>query len=135
MVLSEALVEAARAGDVATVEQWLNSGGDANERCATSGRTLLHVIASDRLRSDEVERGRCDIARLLLARGAEVDAKRIHPSLPQDARGGEDPVVAGPPRPGRPPRLQVLAGQPSAPGETCHDTRERVRPTPSPRAY
>ena len=76
MVLTNDLVEAARAGDVATVVQWLNSGGDANERCATSGRTLLHVIASDRLRADEVERGRCDIARLLLARGAEVDAIR-----------------------------------------------------------
>ena len=59
------------------MEQWLNSGGDADERCATSGRTLLHVIASDRLRSDDVERGRCDIARLLLARGAEVNAIRI----------------------------------------------------------
>ncbi len=77
MVLPDAVVEAARAGNVATVEQWLNAGGGANERCATSGRTLLHVIASDRLRSDEVERGRCDIARLLLARGAEVDAIRI----------------------------------------------------------
>ena len=79
MVLSYDLVESARAGDVATVEQWLNAGGDANERCATMGRTLLHCIASDSLRSDEVERGRCDIARLLLARGAEADAKRIHP--------------------------------------------------------
>ena len=77
MVLSEAVVEAARAGNVATVEQWLNAGGDANERCATTGKTLLHCIASDSLRSDEVERGRCDIARLLLARGAEVDAIRI----------------------------------------------------------
>ena len=67
MVLSEAVVEAARAGDVATVQQWLNAGGDANERCATTGKTLLHFIASDSLRSDGEERGRCDIARLLLA--------------------------------------------------------------------
>ena len=77
MVLSEAVVEAARAGNVATVEQWLNAGGDAKERCATSGNTLLHIIAADILRSDGEERGRCDIARLLLARGAEVDAVRI----------------------------------------------------------
>ena len=77
MVLSEAVVEAARAGEVATVAQWLNAGGDANERCATTGKTLLHCIASDSLNSDEVERGRCDVARLLLARGAEVDAIRI----------------------------------------------------------
>ena len=82
MVLSYDLVESARAGDVATVEQWLNSGGDANERCATMGRTLLHCIASDSLRSDEVERGRCDIARFLLSRGAAVDAIRLHPDFP-----------------------------------------------------
>ena len=78
MVLSEAVVEAARAGNVATVEQWLYAGGDANARCATTGKTLLHFIASNSLRPDEEERGRCDIARLLLARGAEVDAIRIH---------------------------------------------------------
>ena len=78
MVLPDAVVEAARAGEVATVAQWLKAGGDANER-ETTGKTLLHCIASDSLRSDEVERGRCDIARLLLARGAEADAKRVHP--------------------------------------------------------
>ena len=77
MVLSEAVVEAARAGDVATVQQWLNAGGDANERCAMMGKTLLHYLASDSLLSEGEERGRCDIARLLLARGAEVDAIRI----------------------------------------------------------
>ena len=42
MVLSEALVAAARVGNVATVEQWLRAGGDANER-ATSGESLLHM--------------------------------------------------------------------------------------------
>ena len=78
MVLPDAVVEAARAGEVAKVAQWLKAGGDANER-ETTGKTLLHCIASDSLLSDEVERGRCDIARLLLARGAEADAKRIHP--------------------------------------------------------
>ena len=45
MVLTEALVEAARAGNVATVEQWLRAGGDANER-ATSGESLLHITAA-----------------------------------------------------------------------------------------
>ena len=77
MVLSETVIEAARAGNVATVEQWLSAGGDANERCPTMGKTLLHYLASDSLLSDGEERGRCDIARLLLARGAEVDAIRI----------------------------------------------------------
>ena len=52
MVLAAAVVQAARVGDVATVEAWLNAGGDANERCALSGKTLLHFIASDSLRSD-----------------------------------------------------------------------------------
>ena len=78
MVLPDAVVEAARAGEVGPVVRWLNAGSDANER-ETTGKTLLHCVASDSLRSDEVERGRCDIARLLLARGAEADAKRIHP--------------------------------------------------------
>ena len=77
MVLTDAVIEAARAGDVATVEQWLNAGGKPNERSATMGKTLLHYLASDSLLSDGEERGRCDIARLLLARGAEVDAIRI----------------------------------------------------------
>ena len=55
MVLSEAVVEAARAGNVATVEQWLNAGGDANERCAMMGKTLLHYLASDSLLSEGEE--------------------------------------------------------------------------------
>ena len=96
MVLSYDLVESARAGDVATVEQWLNAGGDANERCATMGRTLLHCIASDSLRSDEVERGRCDIARLLLAWWI----RRISSPPP-----GRATVAAAAPRRVRSPRI------------------------------
>ena len=112
MVLPDAVVEAARAGEVGPVVRWLNAGSDANER-ETTGKTLLHCVASDSLRSDEVERGRCDIARLLLARGAEADAKRIHPVFLKN----------------------TLAGPPPAPGESGRATRERVRPTPSsPRA-
>ena len=51
MVLTDAVIEAARAGDVATVEQWLNAGGKPNERSATMGKTLLHYLASDSLLS------------------------------------------------------------------------------------
>ena len=78
MVLPAAIIVAAWEGNVAAIEQWLNAGGDANDRWETSGansgETLLHVVADRTLCSDEVERGRRDIARLLLARGAEVDA-------------------------------------------------------------
>ena len=40
MVLTEALVKAARAGDVATVEAWLNAGGDANTRWQSTGESV-----------------------------------------------------------------------------------------------
>ena len=81
MVLPEAIIAAAWEGNVAAIEQWLNAGGDANERCEGSGESILHLVADRILCSDEVERGRCDIARLLLARGAEVDLVST-PSLP-----------------------------------------------------
>ena len=81
MVLPAAIIVAAWEGNVAAIEQWLNAGGDANERWDGdlgeeyfSGESLLHLVANGTLCSDEVERGRCDIVRLLLARGAEVDA-------------------------------------------------------------
>ena len=71
MVLPAAIIVAAWQGNVAAIEQWLNAGGDVNDRWETSGgnsgETLLHVVADRTLGSDEVERGRCDIARLLLA--------------------------------------------------------------------
>ena len=67
MVLTDAIIVAAERGDVAAIEQWLDAGGDANDRCAHSGGSLLHLIAGEELcNTDEVERGRCDIARLLL---------------------------------------------------------------------
>ena len=93
MVLTEALVEAARAGNVATVEQWLRAGGDANER-ATSGESLLHIIAADMLRSDGEERARCDIARLVLARGAAVDAIIIKMAGMTDAPARNTPLLS-----------------------------------------
>ena len=61
MVLTTSLHIAAYDGDVTAIEQWLNAGGDPNERAETSGESLLHLIADYGLRSDEVERGRCDI--------------------------------------------------------------------------
>ena len=140
MVLPDAVVQAARAGNVATVEQWLDAGGDANERCATSGESLLNIIAADMLRSDGEERARCDIARLVLARGAErsVRSARVGSSRSRGAnfrdaeeiygagglfcaaplaRGGEAPGVAGPARPGCAPCVHVLAGPTPAPGK------------------
>ena len=97
----QAIIDAAKNGDVAAVRQWLDDGNDAD-------------------------------ARIRDARGICAAHRPRHVSA-EDARGGERARVAGPPRPARPPRVQVLAGRPSAPGESCRDTRERVRKIPSPR--
>ena len=84
--IDPAIVRAAVNGDVAAVRQWVDDGNDPNLRynvigngdvvIVGSGETLLHEVAKnsityvDRDRDTEaVERGRCDIARLLLARG------------------------------------------------------------------
>ena len=86
----QAIIDAAKNGDVAAVRQWLDDGGNADARIKVGpyipGRDnyvfggddegLLHHIATDHPNNsdDEVKRGRCDVARLLIARGAAVDA-------------------------------------------------------------
>ena len=92
--IDPAIVRAAVNGDVAAVRQWLDDGNDPNLRydvigngdvvIVGSGETLLHEVASDSityrdrdLDTEAVERGRCDIARLLLARGAVPDPLRV----------------------------------------------------------
>ncbi len=92
MVLSEALVNAAKEGDVAAVQEWLDAGGDPDE--TNFGSTLLDHIASAhttdsqfydptdvsvrRLREQQA-RGHCAIVSALLARGATVDFVRTGP--------------------------------------------------------
>jgi hypothetical protein len=97
MVLPNAIVDAAKEGDVAAIAAWLDTGGDVNEATGPSaarvliglGRTLLHVVAGGSLGAWVEERGRCDIARLLLARGAMVDAIPIQIHLPGAWMAGE----------------------------------------------
>ena len=84
-----AIVRAAMNGDVATVQQWLDDGNDANAQFNIHnwtigyGETLLHMLARGGQKSNDSarERGRCDVARLLLARGATVDALPGDPEL------------------------------------------------------
>ena len=88
MVLSQALVDAAEQGDLAAVQEWLDAGGDPDDRThPTYGETLLEYVASAhnppryydptdvsgrRLREQQA-RGHCAIVSALLARGATVD--------------------------------------------------------------
>ena len=73
MVLTDAIMVAAERGEVAAIEQWLNAGGDANDRCAITGETLLHIIAGDEVfHPDGEERGRCDIHVSCLAEQAQI---------------------------------------------------------------
>ena len=100
MVLSEGLRIAARRGDIATIQAWLEAGGNPDERTGPLtadaimgsheiGQTLLHHavgsadytefgwLAADRA---EVDRCRTHIVRILLAHGATVDAVPENPS-------------------------------------------------------
>lgn len=56
------LIQAAQKGDVEAVEAMLNGGADPDMRSARGGRTALHEAASF---------GCSDVARLLIARGAD----------------------------------------------------------------
>ena len=89
----QAIIDAAKNGDVAAVRQWLDDGNDAD-------------------------------ARIRDARGICAAHRPRHVSA-EDARGGEDLAVAGPPRPARPSRVQVLAGRP--PASSPRGTRDRVK--------
>ena len=62
--------------DVATVRQWLDTGGDANAKCLTDygGEPCVPIL------SRAARRGRAEMISLLLSRGANVDAT--------DAEGG-----------------------------------------------
>ena len=56
--------------DIATVRQWLDTGGDANTKCLTDygGEPCVPIL------SRAARRGRAEMISLLLSRGANVDA-------------------------------------------------------------
>ena len=56
--------------DIATVRQWLDTGGDANAKCLTDygGEPCVPIL------SRAARRGRAEMISLLLSRGANVDA-------------------------------------------------------------
>ena len=70
MVLPWPIVEAAETGDVTTVREWLESGGDPNDRSITGrSNALIAALAGP----DEISEAHVDVVRLLIARGADVN--------------------------------------------------------------
>jgi len=62
---------AVKNGELATVREWLDTGGDANARCP---RDFIHLIPLESLLQRAAGRGNAEIISLLLSRGADVDA-------------------------------------------------------------
>ena len=60
------ILKAAREGNIEVVKQHLAAGTDVDEKGSTLGGTALHQAAS---------KGRKEIAELLIAKGADVNAK------------------------------------------------------------
>ena len=140
MVLSEAVVEAARAGNVATVEQWLRAGGDANERrqhvaCRTSRERpfgarfyflLIHFqFASSRTRGFC---GRGSGKFLPFARCVIAGGRRPLPRRPRHLRGSSAPRRPLSLRRARPPESE----QEPEPEPARRSGRRRASPTRSP---
>ena len=68
MVLPPEVVDAAKAGNLAAVREWLESGGDPNET-GNGGSTLLMWVAQGRHITD----AKIAVARLVLSHGADVN--------------------------------------------------------------
>ena len=84
------IVLATARGDVAMVGNWLESGGDANQDLPDGYRQLINVfeeidsddednnIRGQRLLEVATEHENCDLIRILIAHGAEVDNEFIY---------------------------------------------------------
>jgi len=91
MVLPPEVVDAAKAGNVTAVREWLESGGDPNET-DNGGSTLLMWVAQGRHITD----AKIDVARLVLSHGADVNClagDRYNPAhccaiFPEDSSRG-----------------------------------------------
>ena len=69
MVLPPEVVDAAKAGNVTAVREWLESGGDVNDTDGDGGTLLLRVVGAPRVISE----AHLDMARLLLSHGADIN--------------------------------------------------------------
>ena len=72
------IVLATANGDAATLRSWLESGGDANQELPFGYRYIIDprdegLIYGQRLLAVATENNRCDLIRILIAHGAEVD--------------------------------------------------------------
>jgi hypothetical protein len=73
MVLPESIVDAAKRGDTAAIQEWFSTGlKDPDER-TQGGIPLLYCVAF---------KGHCETMRVLLAHGASVDATNSHGCTP-----------------------------------------------------
>ena len=77
MVLSPELVEAAKAGNVTAVREWLESGGDPNDTDSRGCTLLLKVVITG-----EISDAHLDVARLLLSHGADVNKSDVDSFTP-----------------------------------------------------
>ena len=92
MVVPPAVMDAAEAGNLGAVREWLESGGDPNDT-DSSDRTLLLSVARD---SPLITDATTDVARLLLSHGADVNrvtGDRYNPAhccaiYPEDSNRG-----------------------------------------------
>ena len=69
MVVPPEVADAARAGNVTAVREWLESGGDPNDTDGRGCTPLIRVVGAARVISE----AHLDVARLLLSHGADVN--------------------------------------------------------------
>ena len=69
MVLPRPIVYAAKDGNLTAVREWLESGGDPNDRTSGGTTALIEALAGP----DEISEDHVDVVRLLIARGTDVN--------------------------------------------------------------
>jgi ankyrin repeat protein len=69
MVAPPEVIEAASTGDLTTVREWLESGGDPNDTNSSGRITLLMKVVT----GQEASAAHVDMLRLLLSHGADVN--------------------------------------------------------------
>ena len=93
MVVPDEVMDAAEAGNLAAVREWLESGGDANDTDSSGSSTLLISVARA---GPVLTDAKTDVARLLLSHGADVNrvtGDRYNPAhccaiYPEDSNRG-----------------------------------------------